>query len=670
MACNSFDSDSDGITTKVSLSPIPTKEAVAVESIPTIRPAVTNTPTPTPSPTPVPLPVLEWTPVNEKATISVCNMGETTDDYYGNSLYRRGDGKVIYVCDKGNTAVYEIDLNSGTIVKKIDTESDIIYSNIQLSDDGKIALYDMNNSIYNIYDAQYNLSYSTDCSGIVYTPVFNSDFSVMYYANGYDEVSMYERDMTTGIDSSMDYINTDDSTFFNLSGVYFDDRILLVEEFVAEQQRYQFIDVDKKAVIETVYADALNILSDEDDYFIGMKEDTSELLIGNIHSKDDVHALMYSDIDEYFNNKKFGDLVVTHYTNDRNEGSENQKTVFTAYDCRFGGIACQTEFTYKSDEWYMYEPQIFNETDRTVYGLAYKGSDTYIYRWDMSSPENTSDYTDDYIYKYNAGPEDNKTDWAKIRQLIKRIKDKYDIDIIIGDDCDEVIGTYRTEYLESVRLIKATVNNLERVISSYPCDFFQQLGCNGDKRIELQIVGGLFGDENEDTLSSAAALYNDFGDRQVIAMDCNDYNTVDMNFYHEVGHAIDYYICEHYGEYYYEFDEIWLETLNPPDFIYDYSYRDNNDSSDSNGILNYEEDDANVYFIDTYSKSFPTEDRARLFEYSLTYGIEKYEKYPRLLEKIKFLYEGITVTFDTRAWTDGFFDYDDYFDIQREDNAA
>ena len=60
-------------------------------------------------------------------------------------------------------------------------------------------------------------------------------------------------------------------------------------------------------------------------------------------------------------------------------------------------------------------------------------------------------------------------------------------------------------------------------------------------------------------------------------------------------------------------------------------------------------------------QTYPTEDRARLTEYSYGSGVEQYEDCPHIIGKLKLMYETICEVFDTADWNGDFFSYDEYF---------
>ena len=83
----------------------------------------------------------------------------------------------------------------------------------------------------------------------------------------------------------------------------------------------------------------------------------------------------------------------------------------------------------------------------------------------------------------------------------------------------------------------------------------------------------------------------------------------------------------------YNLYEGWVD-LNPYYYEYQYSYTDSSDSQ----FTMYEENPNLVYFVDTYAKSYPTEDYARVFENICNKDSNSIlNKYPHLYDKALYL---------------------------------
>ena len=97
-------------------------------------------------------------------------------------------------------------------------------------------------------------------------------------------------------------------------------------------------------------------------------------------------------------------------------------------------------------------------------------------------------------------------------------------------------------------------------------------------------------------------------------------------------------------------------NLNPPDFQYDNNYV-SNQSRDGSPWLK----EGREYFIDTYSMSYPKEDRARLFEYAMTSGHEELFQSVNLQRKLRQMCLGIREAFGLEKSADIFL-WEQYLD--------
>lgn len=107
----------------------------------------------------------------------------------------------------------------------------------------------------------------------------------------------------------------------------------------------------------------------------------------------------------------------------------------------------------------------------------------------------------------------------------------------------------------------------------------------------------------------------------MIAMDLSYANILERHLSHELMHAIDNKISALVQQGKSSGFELWSAML-PEGFEYTYQYRDENgntiDSFNSPEYTSSDPDSAGdknkIYFVDGYSKTYPTEDRARIFE--------------------------------------------------------
>ena len=133
---------------------------------------------------------------------------------------------------------------------------------------------------------------------------------------------------------------------------------------------------------------------------------------------------------------------------------------------------------------------------------------------------------------------------------------------------------------------------------------------------------------------------------------------VETTFNHELSHSIEDKIYDTYGmnDDYCLDDDKWNE-LNPSasnkDSVYTYNYNKLGYEDCFKYSADYSGTNKETYFVDSYSMTYPTEDRAKLFEEIMTnaYGID-IDKAPHLKEKMKYYATCIRTAFDTTGWND------------------
>jgi hypothetical protein len=305
----------------------------------------------------------------------------------------------------------------------------------------------------------------------------------------------------------------------------------------------------------------------------------------------------------------------------------------------------------------MDKPKVYFKELNLIAGTAYDLGHDCIYIWDLEAAGNEADMATSYILPYH---DSDHPDYAALEQLQTRadeIGQKYSVRILTGSNCKTDLFDYVAKPIYEVRLIEQTLKELESVLAQYPSDFFDQIGKHGKDTLVIYLVGELT-NQGENTISNAAALYNGYSEEQYVAIDCTQYQGLKQTLYHEFSHAIDDFLLENGDSY--NYDQDW-DILNPEGFQYEYSYAEDNEISYDYCYWNDEPED--IYFIDTYAKTYQTEDRARLMEYALKDGIATYQEYPHLMEKLEVMYDEIYTTFDTTNWKGDFFQFDNFFGI-------
>ena len=228
-----------------------------------------------------------------------------------------------------------------------------------------------------------------------------------------------------------------------------------------------------------------------------------------------------------------------------------------------------------------------------------------------------------------------------------RLGKTYGIRIRIAEQCRTEYPFYDMEPETDPDRVSLALDTLETALHAYPRGFAGQLACGDMEEVEINLTGKLTCTESlpEDTngFTEFAAFVVPLEDRLVMAADINTAG-LEQSFYHEFSHMIDRKLqnySELCGSLYSE--EGWA-ALNPPSFRY---AEDLQRLPDSIYGEDYEK-----YFIDTYARTFPTEDRARVMEYAMA-GEDGYfaaDYYGPLREKLAYYSACIRECFDTRGW--------------------
>ena len=163
---------------------------------------------------------------------------------------------------------------------------------------------------------------------------------------------------------------------------------------------------------------------------------------------------------------------------------------------------------------------------------------------------------------------------------------------------------------------------------------------SNDGNIRISLVRSIRGGADLGTPDSPWSIqfWDDDGNAHIVL---TVLGLVDQNFYHGLAHIIDARVMSECSA----FDN-W-ERLNPKGFDYDYNYIANQYRG---------EDEYPGAFIDTYAMSYPTEDRARIFEYAMLEGSEDSFASETMQKKLTVLCDGIRRAFgltesqDTLPW--------------------
>lgn len=220
----------------------------------------------------------------------------------------------------------------------------------------------------------------------------------------------------------------------------------------------------------------------------------------------------------------------------------------------------------------------------------------------------------------------------KVDKKVKDMEDKYHIDIIYKDEVKIKNSTFTANgELNDYSLLRA-LDEIDQSLTKFNTEFFDSLKDKKHKGLMIYLSSEIKGNPKVDTTPNASGYTLYENDQHEIVLDVNQ-TGIYATTCHELMHIMDAVIPTDFTN--------WFK-LNPKGYVYEYSYR--GDAPVKNTM--YEDDKSKVYFVDTYAKSYPVEDRARIFENicskdETTYLLE----YPHLKEKALLIQKEIIKQF-------------------------
>lgn len=221
------------------------------------------------------------------------------------------------------------------------------------------------------------------------------------------------------------------------------------------------------------------------------------------------------------------------------------------------------------------------------------------------------------------------------------ISERYGITVAIADQCVHAFPDFTYTQLHDGGVLKEALACLDRALSRYPQGMLAQLGFGSVREIEIYLAAELEGG----TYFGSERTYHGFaaedGSAYYIVLDAAAVREGDV--FHELSHLIDRKLsyasslrpdaCYSEGE--------WLKR-QPEGFEFTYDYTEIPPLTEA----------GQDWFIDAYSQSFPTEDRARIMEYAMREDTweQTFRESPHLMEKLRYYSASIRDCFDTAGW--------------------
>lgn len=264
-------------------------------------------------------------------------------------------------------------------------------------------------------------------------------------------------------------------------------------------------------------------------------------------------------------------------------------------------------------------------------------------RWDLAESPLAAPFMETGVHYTREEPD--TVGLAALEPAITALEADYAVDIRITE---EALSTLPEDYtLTSEYQVEPFRSALERLSDALtrlgPDVLAEAAKASNDGAIHISLVRSIRGSAESGTPDAPWSIqfWDDGGNAHIVV---KTMGLVDQNFYHGLAHIIDARVMSECNA----FDN-W-ERLNPKGFDYDYDYIANQYRG---------EDEYPGAFIDTYAMSYPTEDRARIFEYAMTEGNEDHFTSDTMQQKLAALCTGIRRAFGLTESED-FFPWEQY----------
>lgn len=257
-------------------------------------------------------------------------------------------------------------------------------------------------------------------------------------------------------------------------------------------------------------------------------------------------------------------------------------------------------------------------------------------------------------YVQQSAPVEVPEELAEVRAQADALEERYDITILLSNQCESIITqcgftlqpTDTAGLTDEARRLSHALEELEHALELYPADFFSQFRNDAHERgilvLLVENISGAINDENVDTLG----VTYDMGDWYPIAVDVTTAK-LSATYCHEIWHAMENKIMDEEPSL---LNDVAWAKLNPQGFSYsdvlEGYYTDTADTFLDGGC------GKKSYFVDSYGKTRPQEDRARLMEYVMTttFSAENMMEAPVLHEKMAMMITAVRGVFDTTGW--------------------
>lgn len=270
-------------------------------------------------------------------------------------------------------------------------------------------------------------------------------------------------------------------------------------------------------------------------------------------------------------------------------------------------------------------PKAFlSRNGRILLLISHQGQD-FLLQW---HPKEASARGNVYTGLWYSADEPDQSGLSRCRDYAQSLSEACGVNIRIWKDAAAVSPwDYAFTPEHRCPVLHSQLQLLERCLSRYPEEILSQTAAHFDS-FQISLVQRITGTAGESSLAAATGIQFLSNNDSHVVLATGPY--LEQALYHELFHAMETHIFSHSNA----FDR-WNE-LNPAGFAYDLDHAAN--SRRNSGVYL---EGSHRAFVDTYSMSFPKEDRARIFEYAMLPDMEHLFRSQTMQNKLSAISTGI-----------------------------
>lgn len=250
-------------------------------------------------------------------------------------------------------------------------------------------------------------------------------------------------------------------------------------------------------------------------------------------------------------------------------------------------------------------------------------------------------------------------DMGELGERAEAMSRQYGVKIYVGEAVlNAPFPDYTLSVCEDAAALSTALDVLEEAFSVYPEGYLAQLGGDHIREICFYLSGTMTPNDPSVSIENPAGLACQVDDLELIAMNAGGVLQA-HDVIHELTHVLDHWLAAESM-----LDESQWSSMNPEGFDYYYAYiNENGESYEFVGDDTYTSWDGpayegevdTIYFVDPYSTTYPTEDRARLMEHLLMYPegeVPNLFESTHIQDKLEYYFLCIRAVCDTSEWTE------------------